>query len=123
MNKLLSLVSLALISTFAAAEQPRTMVCESDDSSTIVVLEMLRTDVKPEEEGPATAQLMVVKLKGYSAGNRFPLTGYKQSSAKGPYFELSNGQGLSFFVSAIASKSYDELNMKGIKTDLVCSPK
>lgn len=120
MNKFLSLAVLALLPAFATANTPVNLVCESQDKSTLVVVEKLTSATAEHEEGPAAAILLVVKLKGYKVGERINLAGDKQNSTKGIYIQLEGMGGVKVFLAAAASKSPDEINVNGITTEVVC---
>ena len=121
MNKFLSLAVLALLPAFATAATPVNLVCDSEDKSTIVVVENLTSTTAADQDGPASATLLVVKLKGQNAGDRIQLNGDKMMSAKGIFFQLNGSNGAGLFLAAAASKSFDEVTVGGSTTEVICS--
>ncbi len=121
MNKFLSLAVLALLPAFATAETSLNLVCDSLDKSTIVVVEKLSSTTAADQDGPASATLLIVKLKGQNAGERIQLKGEKMISAKGVFFQLTGANGAGLFLAAAASKSLDEVSVGGNITEIVCS--
>ncbi|MCB0368516.1 MAG: hypothetical protein KDD45_03510 [Bdellovibrionales bacterium] len=61
------------------------------------------------------------KLKNSQSLKKLFLNGVANYSAKGPYFELNDSKGNSFFISAIASDSESELKIDGHSYSLYCN--
>jgi hypothetical protein len=121
MKTLIALVAFAsTLPILAQAANPERLVCNNRNNSTIVVIEELKDLAQPEGPVNATASMLIVKLNGRKIGDRIPLAGSKEQSAKGPYYELSGPDGYSFFIAAAASKSIDELTVGGKIINVSC---
>ena len=119
---LLTILTIASTQVYAGEPDvnPERLICDNRSGSTIVVIEQVK-DLDPSEGSiTATASMLIVKLDKKKLGDRIPLAGSKEESAKGPYYELGGPDGYSFFISAPASKSSSELTIGNRVIKLNC---
>ena len=120
MNKFLVFLFLSVVvfldTNIALASNPERLVCYSRNSATIVVIEQLPV----VESVNSTASMLIVKLSGKILGDRIPLAGSKEQTAKGPYYDLQGPDGYGIFVSAPASYSFSELTVGNKVINLTC---
>lgn len=120
MKKILVLAAL-LAPVFAQAENFETN-CTSRDKSLALKAEIefegSFSDMPNEAEAQATVQIL--RRKGQTGSVSFEMSGTANSSAKGPYYELSAEDGTSLMISAPASGSPSEFTYKGKTSFVFC---